>query len=190
MVIKRKRIFHFWLIISLVFSLFIFPATAFATNFCFIGDSRFVGMEQSIGEQPNITWISKVAMGNHWFWQNTSQVDALDRDTVIIYEMGVNDLDAGECVAVLQYLREIGFNHIYFTGVTPVNESKGFNYGYSRTNEQIRAYNYEVYCNLPQGVAMMDCYDYFISMGFSTTDGIHYTSDTYQMWFDYIMQFL
>ena len=187
MVVEKRKLFHFCLVISLTFSLLFSPVTASATNFCFIGDSRFVGMEQSIEYQSNITWISKVAMGNYWFWQNTDVVNSLDRDTVIIYEMGVNDLDAEECVAVLKYLRELGFNHVYFTGATPVNEPKGFAYGYSRTNEQIRTYNYEVYCNLPEGVAMMDCYDYLINMGFSTTDGIHYTSDTYQMWFDNIM---
>ena len=135
----------------------------------------------------NITWLAKEGAGSRWFWQVEDTVETLDRDTIIVYEMGVNDLDADACVEVLQHLKNMGFEKVYFTGVTPVDEGTADEYGYSRTNYQIREYNYEVFCNLPDGVEMMDCYDRMIDSGFDTEDGVHYTYNTYINWFNQIM---
>jgi len=178
----KKILIMFTLIFTTILS------SASAHNYCFIGDSRFVGMKQSVEYNNNVKWIAKVSMGNAWVWQHMNTIQSLDKDTIIIYEMGVNDLDSAECISVLNHLKELGFTHIYFSTITPVNEEKCYSYGYSRTNSQIQTYNRNVLNNLPNGVKLISSYDTFINNGFNTLDGIHYTNDTYQMWYQYIMK--
>lgn len=151
-------------------------------HYCFIGDSRFVGMQQMADTDEDILWIAEVGAGAGWYWDNHYIVSELDRDTVIIYELGVNDLDAGACIKALQDLENIGFRHIYFTSVTPVDEAKCAQYGYTVRNYQIEEFNQIVRKNLPYNVASMDSYEYLLAMGFGTEDGVHYTGYTYQTW--------
>ena len=159
--------------------------TAAASAFCFIGDSRFVGMDSAVpmAYRTNVGWLAETSVGNRWFWNYGEAIKDLSRDTVIVYGLGVNDLDSVECVSVLTYLRDLGFQYIYFVAAGPVDEAKAEAYGYTRTNRQIMEYNQEVYANLPDGVGALDSYVFLMSNGFDTWDGIHYKDETYQIWF-------
>ena len=159
-------------------------------NYCFIGDSRFVGMEQAIDTDENIIWVNRNGANVNFYWEQRGYISSLDRDTVIIYELGVNDLNSKGCIEALQDLEYLGFKHIYFTSVTPVDEAKEIEYGYRVQNSWIEEFNSVVRNNLPYSVASMDSYEYLTNMGFSTIDGVHYTNYTYQIWFDNIIKSL
>ncbi len=164
---------------------FFTPADAKAASpytYAFIGDSRFVGMQQTVDTDENIIWIAKNSAGQSWYWENRDMIASLDRDTVIIYELGINDFDAGGVIGALQDLENLGFKHIYYTSVTPVDEIKASLYGYTVTNQAIEEFNNTIFMNLPYNVAMMDGYQYLSAMGVDTVDGVHYTSWTYAIW--------
>ena len=154
--------------------------------YCFIGDSRFVGIRDNVSP-GNVTFIAKVGEGNSYYNANISSVSALDKNITIVYELGVNDLNSSLCVQNLKDLVSKGFKNIYFATVTPVDEAKAKGYGYSITNAQIASYNSTVTKNLPSGVRVIDCYSFFKSKGFSAPDGLHYDADTYNKWFNYIV---
>lgn len=162
-----------------------FAATPY--TYCFIGDSRFVGMQQTVETDENIIWVAKVGVGQSWYWENRDYIASLDRNTVIVYELGVNDLDAQGCIRALKDLEDMGFKHIYFTSVTPVDEAKEAQYGYTVKNAYIEAFNQTVRENIPYSVASMDSYEYLTHMGIDTMDGVHYTGYTYKIWLDNIL---
>ena len=170
--------------------MFLFSAVhCSAASYCFVGDSRFVGMQQSISSD-DIIWIAEVGATNNFYWENRSYISSLDRDIVIIYELGINDLNTSACIEALQDLESLGFRHIYFTSITPVDDYKAIQCGYTVQNYQIEEFNQTVRNNLPYSVAAMDSYEYLTAMGISTYDGIHYINETYQIWFYNILNSL
>lgn len=158
-----------------------------AEHFCLIGDSRFVGMQSAVGAMDDVDWIDRVGAGNGFFFENAEQIDALDRDTIIVYNLGVNDLDASGGVKALNALKSMGFEHIWFATVPPVDEARATEYGYTITNNQITWYNYIVTSSLPSGVGVIDSYNYLAGRGIESDDGLHYRDSTYLDWFAYIV---
>ncbi len=156
-------------------------------HFCLIGDSRFVGMQSAIGAMDGVEWIDRVGAGNGFFFENTDQLENLDRDTIIIYNLGVNDLDSSRCIEALNTLNSMGFKHIWFATVPPVDEERAADYGYTITNNQIAWYNYIVTPSLPPGVGVIDSYNYLAGRGIESDDGLHYRDSTYLDWFAYIV---
>lgn len=156
-------------------------------SYCFIGDSRFVGIQQTVAPK-DVTFIAKVGEGNGYYSSNAGAIAGLDKNITIIYELGVNDLNSSACIANLKDLVIKGFKNIYFSTVTPVDEAKEKQYGYSVTNSQIEKYNSTVASGIPSSVKIINSYSYLKSNGFTTTDGLHYTADTYKKWYDYIVK--
>ena len=170
-----------------VIALSMLSITANASNYCFIGDSRFVGMRQTVSTDENIIWMAEIGADQSWYWTNRGSITDLDRSTIIVYELGVNDLDSTRCLEALNDLQELGFTLIYFTSVTPVDEYMISKYGYTRTNSEIEKFNEEVRNDLPSNVDTMYCYEYLVQSGIETEDGLHYESRTYHDWFNNIM---
>jgi len=187
--------YRFWNVALLVLALF---AVSFAGNpknaiaspnqtYLMIGDSRFVGMQEAVGDTENVYWIDRVGAGNGLFFEYADQIDAsCDRNAVIIYALGVNDLDASRCIDALNSLVSMGFTHVWFSTVAPVDEGLASTYGYTVTNEQIAWFNYEVASNLPYGVGIIDSYSYLAGRGIETDDGLHYHASTYLDWFTFL----
>ena len=157
-------------------------------RYLFIGDSRFVGMENSISTDKDICWIDRVGARHGFYWENRDTIASYDKNAIVIYELGVNDLDSGACVAALQDLVCLGFSRVYFSTTAPVDEAKAWTYGYTVTNAQINQFNDEVLANLPVGVGVIDAYYYLATQGIDSSDGIHYNPSTYDLWFGYLMQ--
>lgn len=174
-------------IVSMTFAMVIMCVACYAKDFCFIGDSRFVGMKDSMRASDNISWVARVSAGNGLYNENIDKISGLDRNTTIVYGLGVNDLDGRACVRNLQNLVNMGFNNVYFVSVTPVDEAKEAQYGYSRTNNEIKEYNSFVMATLPEKVNYIDSYNYILANGFDTEDGLHYSANTYRVWFGDIM---
>ncbi len=157
-------------------------------KYLFIGDSRFVGMEQSIRTDKDIVWIDKVGARHDYYWDNHDIIASIDKDRVVVYELGVNDLASNACINVLNDLQRLGFKSIYFVTVTPVNEEIASSYGYMINNEQINQFNQQVKNNVPSNIKVIDTYDYLRYNGIETDDGLHYKNVTYQMWFNFIVE--
>lgn len=152
--------------------------------YLFLGDSRFVGMHAAVGDYSNAIWLCKVGVGESFFFENEDYINSLDRDnTIIIYALGVNDLDSSSCVQALGELVAQGFQHVWFSTVTPVDEGKASSYGYTITNARIEDFNNTVLFNLPAGVGVIDSFYYLWNSGIQTDDGLHYYPDTYIYWF-------
>ena len=159
-----------------------------SNSYLFIGDSRFVGMEKAISTDKQIAWIDKVGARHDFYWQNRDRITSMDKNTVVVYELGVNDLNSNACIHALDDLASFGFKKIYFLTTTPINEEKTFANGYSVTNNQIALFNNQVVSMLPNIVQYIDTYRYLSNNGIETIDGLHYKNVTYQMWFNFIVE--
>lgn len=159
-----------------------------SNSYLFIGDSRFVGMEKAISTDKQITWIDKVGARHDFYWQNRDRIASMDKNTVVVYELGVNDLNSNACIHALNDLASFGFKKIYFLTTTPINEEKIFANGYSVTNNQIALFNNQVVSMLPNTVQYIDTYRYLSNNGIETIDGLHYKNVTYKMWFNFIVE--
>lgn len=151
----------------------------------FIGDSRTVGMENSVGEN-NDTWSSKGSMGLKWMKQEgvPNIEGSIGNGTAVIILMGVNDLYQPD--NYISYINEKSSAwaskgaHTYFVSVNPTERS------YNHLNSQIDSFNQKLRAGLNSNVSYLDCNSYLKSNGFSTTDGLHYTIDTYNKIYNYI----
>ncbi len=153
---------------------------------CMIGDSRFVGMHEAVGDVENVTWIAKNGVGHDWYWDNKSEIAALDKDTVIVYELGVNSIDPRKGVDALYDLAGLGFTDIYALSIAPVDEQKEASHGYSITVDRVVQYNEYLKTHLPYGVKYMDVYSY-LDGNIVTYDGLHYDEGTYTEWYGVIV---
>lgn len=140
-------------------------------NYLFIGDSRIVGMSMYEGME----YFAEVACGLDYFYENYDAITAY-RDYNIVFCLGVNDLyRVGDYINMYQTLPEefVTQNHIIVTAVTPCDGD------YEYLNADITWFNENIAANLPDGFEYMDLYAYLENIGFSTTDGLHYTGETY-----------
>lgn len=160
-----------------------------ATQYIFVGDSRTVGMQQSVGDAGCI-WIGQVSAGLSWFQDSAvAEVDAaVTQGSVIIINMGVNDL--GNVWGYIDLLKakipqwmEKGAE-VYYMSVNPVE-----NHPYI-SNEDIANFNNILYNNLPSEAGWIETDSYLLESGYSTQDGVHFDAATYQKIFNYTMEVL
>ena len=144
--------------------------------------SPFASAEGEEDFQEPTTYLM---IGDHFQYQEL--VENCDRDTVIVYNLGVNDLNAQQAITALNALSSLGFRHVWFSTLGPVNEEIGASYGYTITNEQIIQFNEQVAANVPANVGVVDSFYYLWYNGFNTLDGIHYDGPTYSSWYRYLM---
>ena len=160
-----------------------------ATQYIFVGDSRTVGMNQSVGD-AGCVWIGQVSAGLSWFQDSAvAQVDqVVSQGSVIIINMGVNDL--GNVWGYIDLLKEKipqwieKGAEIYYMSVNPVE-----NHPYI-SNEDIANFNNILYNNLPSETGWIETNSYLQESGYSTQDGVHFDAATYQTIFNYTMEVL
>lgn len=171
----------------------------------FIGDSRTVGMQQSLpSDTPNLsytTFTARVGQGYFWFAARSDLTASTPR--ILLLNLGVNDLAN---VSAYQALYETYANTcwkdcpIYIISVNPCSAPCT-----SITNTQIEAFNasmaawIETYnAALPDTesapasartlpIHYIDTYHFLLETGFSSSDGLHYNAATYQKLYDFIL---
>ena len=158
-------------------------------QYIMVGDSRFVGMQQAVGD-AGCVWIGQVSAGLDWF-ANTAvpEIDAVVGDgSVIIINMGVNDL--GNVWGYLDILNqkvpqwlEKGAV-VYYMSVNPVESHPYI------SNDAIANFNNILYNNMPPEVGWIETYSYLLEYGYGTQDGVHFDTGTYQTIFYYTMEVL
>ena len=156
------------------------------TPLVFVGDSRTVQMQLAVGNTDK-AYIAKVGEGYSWF-SNTALAEIphyAGAGTTMIINFGVNDLANAS-----KYIRLINRNiddwlnagiTVYYAAVTPVGE------GASVTNAQIENFNAKMQSELDSRIKWLDGYNYLNQTGFSTPDGLHYSSATYKNLYSYYM---
>lgn len=168
-----------------------------AGRFLFVGDSRMVGMEAAMNASEQTTdtkYIARVGMG--YYWLNSTAGTELKKqlqarpNLKVVFALGVNDLgNINSYVAYYkQLMREFPDTKFYFFSVNPVNEAKEAQYGYRVKNTQIEAFNQVL--SREMGSRYVDSYTYLKTNGFSTVDGLHYTTATYRKLRSYIVTHL
>ncbi len=153
-------------------------------NVIMIGDSRFEGMHKQVG--GSATWICSVGEGIYWLRDSViPQLDSMDvKKKAVVINLGINDLtETNEYLSVLKTLgkrlRKRGAT-VYFMTVNPVDEAVEPSYGYSVQNQTVVDFNRTI-ANALNGFGIIDTYDYLVDHAFTTTDGVHYPGEVYQM---------
>ena len=166
----------------------------------FIGDSRTVQMYAYLNNNwnganyssggvhvvGNDIYVSEGAMGLNWM-KNTGIPAAkqyFTSGTAIVILMGVNDL--GNAKNYIDYVNsnvskwKANGSSLYFVSVNPCDGK------YSHLNSKIQNFNAQVKNGLSSEVGWIDTHSQLNSVGFSTTDGLHYNKGTYQTIYNYI----
>lgn len=151
-----------------------------STGYIFAGDSRLIGMDliTSFSSSSNMWKVGEIAKGYNYLSNNViSQIESIKGSNpqitnwVEVYTFGINDPANMEKYA--QFYRERGMNNkVVLVSLNPIERHS------SITNEQIFDFNQKL---IMTGLPYIDTYNYLMNNGFSTTDGVHYSNDTYRM---------
>lgn len=158
-------------------------------NVLLIGDSRTVGLHNATG-YDEFSYISKVSMGYDWLVDGTPKYNTSELviryleanpEGKVIINLGVNDLyNKGNYAEWVRCLVEsFPESNIYYLSINPSTRSS--------LDSQVDSFNTYMKEHLPESVVWIDSNNYLKQNGFSTVDGVHYTTDTYQEILDCIL---
>ncbi len=152
----------------------------------FVGDSRFVQMQNSVGEN-SCTWIAESSKGYNWF--NEKAIARIDNNvgngSKILINLGVNDVGNLQKYISLVNTKAnewVGKGAtVYYSSVNPVWENPYV------TEEQVEYFNSQMQANLNENVHWIDSHSYLNAVGYRLVDGLHYSTETYQTLYAYYM---
>ncbi len=158
---------------------------AMDVGYIFVGDSRFVNMNDvcEISKKDNLFMVAKVGQGYNWFNDTalgqikTIVSSGLFKKWKLVICLGINDL--GNLDKYLKKYEALRENYdITLVSVNPVN-----NYG-TISNKEIEKFNSSL-----RGLSLpyIDTYGLLTTTGYTTTDGLHYNSDTTRKIYDGIL---
>lgn len=165
------------------------PEDQNAAGIILVGDSRFVQMQNSVGEN-SCTWIAETGKGYKWFSENAvAQIDScVGKDSKILINLGVNDLGNSQ-----KYLTLVNSKaeewvdkgaQVYYASVNPVRENPYV------TEEQVENFNSQMQDGLSADVTWIDSHSYLCSIEYQSPDGLHYNKETSRNLYDYYMSCL
>lgn len=148
-------------------------------GYIFIGDSRFVGMENTCKFADNERYFSVAKISQGYKWLKGTALPEVDNivnsnNTItswhLIIGLGVNDL-----YNINKYLKlyeDLSQNYdLILVSVNPIE------YHDSITNKDIESFNNKL---KTLDCTFIDTYSFLKTQGYSTVDGIHYTDKTYK----------
>lgn len=151
----------------------------------FVGDSRTVGMQQSVGSNDDV-WSCKSSMGLNWM--KSTGMPAIDSQitsgSAVVVLMGVNDLY--QVNGYIQYMNSLvtSINNrgatLYFVSVNPTSNSR------ESMNTDIDNFNAKMRQGMSSHIRYIDTNSYLKANGFSSSDGVHYSVNTYKDIYNYI----
>lgn len=158
----------------------------------FVGDSRTVGMYQST-RRDEFSYIAKVSEGFSWLADGTSKYNTSELilnyieanpEGKIVFNLGVNDLYKQS--NYVEWMRCLVENYpylsIYYLSINPSTRSS--------LDSQIDSFNLYIQNNLSETVTWIDSNTYLKETGYSTPDGVHYDSATYNKILDFVLESL
>ena len=185
---------------------FAFPDRETGRPVIWIGDSRCVGISKLCETDPTDIFIAEGEKSLYWF-QNFAipqlrRILDADPHYIVVIMLGVNDCYNYAFGALESYSSYVPvINHLVmeypdtifcFCSVNPVDEkfhisktisTTYFHHDMDSFNPIIETFN--SYLQSHCWAYYFNSYSYLFGNGFETTDGIHYTRDTYQKIYDY-----
>lgn len=149
-----------------------------------VGDSRFRGMCDYVTIDSNTSCIAEVGMGYSWVSSSSivSKIDSLIKSnpsSYVVFNLGVNDYNNYNSYA--KYYNDFASKYskakVIVVSVNPIDDNKAKN-GYSARNSGVITFNSKIKSLLNNNISYCDTYSMIIN-NFETSDGIHYTTDTY-----------
>lgn len=151
----------------------------------FVGDSRTVGLGIATGKSNKC--IAKVGMGYDWFVKTAepklrSELKKKASATVV-FNFGINDEhNYNKYIARYKKLiKDYPKAHFYFMSVNPFQTG----YGWNCTTAGVKKFNSALKKAFPD--KYIDSYTYLTKKGYSTVDGLHYTTSTYKTIYNYVL---
>lgn len=156
----------------------------------FVGDSRTVGMATVMEKTlPYIDYHAKSGSSFYYFKSLDSRVRSSGADCLVI-GFGVNDLnDIDKYTEYANTLGEELTMPVYFLTVNPVEEDKASRHGYYVKEKKVEEFNAALF-EKAVNYTVIDTNSYLMGKGFSTMDGLHYTDETYEDIYYFILEFL
>lgn len=154
-----------------------------------VGDSRFVQMQGSVGEN-SCTWIAESGKGYNWFNEKAvARIDScVGKGSKILINLGVNDPgNIQNYLALVNAKAEEWTGRgakVYYASVNPVWTNPYV------TEEQVENFNSQMRNGLSGNVHWIDSHSYLNSIGYKLVDGLHYNTETYQNLYAYYMSCL
>ncbi len=154
--------------------------------YLFVGDSRTVQLKMAVGSADK-AYIAEIGEGYNYFKSTALPgiTSCAGNGTRMIINFGVNDLgNADKYIKLVNNNIDTWINAgitVYYAAVTPVGNCP------TVTNAQIEAFNTKLQTELDPRVNWIDGYTYLTQSGFSSPDGLHYSSDTYKSLYSYYM---
>lgn len=150
----------------------------------FIGDSRTVGLEQSLTdeEKSNLIFIAEVGVGYNWLTSDTiaKEIEAIEPGSRVVVNLGVNDLyNVEKYVQYYELLEERGLE-IYYMSVNPVIDGCC-----NASNEEIDEFN----SYFQEKERYVDTNHSFDGCWIQR-DGLHYTKEGYRVIYERLMEVL
>lgn len=154
-----------------------------------VGDSRFVQMKNSVGEN-SCTWIAEISKGYNWFNETAvPQIDScVGKGSKILINLGVNDTsNLQKYISLINAKADEWVDKgaiVYYSSVNPVWENPNV------SEEQVEYFNSQMKSSLNSNVHFIDSHSYLNSVGYRLVDGLHYSTETYQTLYAYYMNCL
>lgn len=162
------------------------------TCYIFLGDSRFVGMNNAVNitRLPNFYVVANVSQGYKWLEETAlDEINNIKDNTnydkyIIICNLGVNDLgNINKYIDILPLFYEDN-TVLYWVSVNPTIDKLA----------TVKCHNIEVFNEKLKKVIpetyWIDTYNYLITDGFKSNDGVHYDNETYTKLFFHIMSYV
>lgn len=151
-----------------------------------VGDSRFVQMQEAVG--PNYcTWVAEGGKGYTWFEEKAiPRIDGcVGNGTRIIINLGVNDTRNLQKYITLVNAKAAEWTAlgatVYYASVNPVWENPYV------TEERVEFFNSQMRNSLAPYVHWIDSHSYLTSVGYKLVDGLHYSKETSQVIYAYLL---
>ncbi|MDY3917470.1 MAG: hypothetical protein SOZ59_00530 [Candidatus Limivivens sp.] len=164
------------------------PEAAAQGKLIFVGDSRTVGMKESVGGKA--VYIAAGGEGYEWFL--STGLPKLEKQLAkyplsrVVLNLGVNDLGnvADYCACYRELMKKYPDVSFYILSVNPMETKKSS--VWNATNKMIRSFNKIMRTAFPENY--LDCYAELVNTGFKTVDGLHYTVDTYRKIYNFVVK--
>lgn len=158
-----------------------------AAGIILVGDSRFVQMQEAVGVNY-CTWIAEGGKGYTWLEEKAiPRIDGcVGNGSKILINLGVNDTRNLQKYLTLINAKAAEWTAlgatVYYASVNPVWENP------YTTKEQVEYFNTQMQNGLnAYYVHWIDSYSYLTSVGYKLVDGLHYSPETSQVIYAYLL---
>ncbi len=163
---------------------------------CFIGDSRFVGIqiyENAYVNDGRSLFVAKVGAGYDWLVSEDTQNAIADINAdAYIFNLGVNGFNNPQLYA--DYVNQFKADHsdaiVIYMSVNPIDDSLVESHGYTEYDYQVIDFNENLKPLLSGDVIWFDTYSVLTQNGYASSDGVHYTSGTNKDIYNMAMNFI